>query len=162
MKRRCSSCGEGEARSITHPAKREIDGTVFAADAPASRCDTCREMLISGPGMLAFDRALTGELARSGTVGPQGFRWLRKAARLPSVRLAELLDVTPGTVSRWENGKQALDRRAVALVSALALDAQGGRAAVLDLLEALAAGKKPSMRVAFAGATKTGRPALSR
>ncbi len=61
--------------------------------------------------------------------------------------LAELLDVTPGTVSRWENGKQSLDRRAVALVYALALEAQGGRAAALDLLEALAAGKKPSKRV---------------
>ena len=96
--------------------------------------------------MLAFDHALTGDLARSGAVGPQGFRWLRKAARLPSVRLAELLDVTPGTVSRWENGKQALDRRAVALVAALALEAQGDRAAALDLLEALAAGK-PSKRV---------------
>ncbi len=90
---------------------------------------------------------MTGELARSGTVGPQAFRWLRNAARLPLVRLAELLDVTPGTVSRWENGKQLLDRRAVALVSALALEAQGGRAVALDLLEALAAGKKPFERV---------------
>ena len=147
MKRRCSQCGKGALRSVTYAAKREIDGRVFAADVPATRCDACGEVLISGPGMLAFDRALTGELARSGTVGPQAFRWLRKAARLPSVRLAELLDVTPGTVSRWENGKQALDRRAVALVSALALEAQGGRAATLDLLQALAAGKKPSKRV---------------
>src|SRR5713226_3245550 len=82
MKRRCSKCGKGALRSITHAAKREIDGRVFAADVPATRCDACGEVLISGPGMLAFDRALTGELARSGTVGPQGFRWLRKAARL--------------------------------------------------------------------------------
>ncbi len=107
--------------------------------------------------MLAFDRALTGELARSGAVGPQGFRWLRKAARLPSVRLAQLLDVTPGTVSRWENGKQPLDRRAVALVSALALEAQGGRAVALDLLEALAARKKPSKRVRL-DVSAPGRP----
>jgi hypothetical protein len=90
-----------------------------------------------------------GELLNngSGAVGPQGFRWLRKAARLPSVRLAQLLDVTPGTVSRLENGKQPLGRRAVALVSALALEAQGSRAVALDLLEAVAARKKPSKRV---------------
>ena len=49
--------------------------------------------------------------------------------------------------SRWENGKQPLDRRAVALVSALALEAQGSRAVALDLLEALATRKKPSKRV---------------
>jgi transcriptional regulator with XRE-family HTH domain len=30
------------------------------------------------------------------------------------VELAELLDVTPETVSRWENGRQAIERRAVA------------------------------------------------
>ncbi len=117
-----------------------------ALDHPSSQAGDRRQGVCRGRSG-DLDRALTGELARSGTVGPQGFRWLRKAARLPSVRLAELLDVTPGTVSRWENGKQALDRRAVALVSALALEALGSRAAALDLLEALAAGKKPSKRV---------------
>jgi hypothetical protein len=35
----------------------------------------------------------------------------------------------------------------VAVVSALALEAQGSRAVALDLLEALAARKKPSKRV---------------
>src|SRR5260370_35327892 len=116
MKRRCSRCGKGALRSITHPAKREIDGRVFAADVRATRCDACGEVLISGPGMLAFDRALTGELARSGTVGPQGFRWLRKAARLPPVRLAERLRVPPRTGSPRQNGKQAPAPRPVRLL----------------------------------------------
>jgi len=75
-------------------------------------------------------------------VGPEGFRWLRKAAGLKAVRLAELLDVTPMQVSRWENGRKPLERRAVALVSALALEQVEGKAAARAVLEALAARKK--------------------
>jgi transcriptional regulator with XRE-family HTH domain len=58
------------------------------------------------------------------------------------VRLAELLDVTPMQVSRWENGRKPLERRAVALVSALALEQLDGKAATRAVLESLAAGKK--------------------
>ncbi|MCA1825504.1 MAG: helix-turn-helix domain-containing protein [Myxococcales bacterium] len=60
--------------------------------------------------MGAFERAITLELARRGDVGPEGFRWLRKAAGLKAVRLAEFLDVTPMQVSRWENGRKPLER----------------------------------------------------
>src|SRR5205823_3869080 len=90
---------------------------------------SCGELLISGPGLVAFERAITLEVARGGEVGPEGFRWLRKAAGLKAVRLAELLDVTPMQVSRWENGRNPLERRAVALVSALALEQTGGKTA---------------------------------
>ena len=63
------------------------------------------------------------------------------------MRLAELLDVTPMQVSRWENGRKPLERRAVALVSALALEQIEGRAATRAVLEALAAGKKLPKKV---------------
>jgi hypothetical protein len=69
------------------------------------------------------------------------------AAGLKAVRLAELLDVTPMQVSRWENGRKPLERRAVALVSALALEQVEGKAATRTVLEALAAGKKPPRNV---------------
>jgi len=100
------------------------------------------QALGSGPGLGAFERAVTLELARGGEVGPEGFRWLRKAAGLKAVRLAELLDVTPMQVSRWENGHKPLERRAVALMSALALEQIEGKAATRTVLEALAAEKK--------------------
>ena len=112
---------------------------------------------MSGPGALAFERALVAELAR-GEVGPQAFRFLRRAAGLQGSRLAELLDVTPGTVSRWENGRKPLERRAVALVAALALEAQGDRAATRDLLERLATRRKPRKRVLLGVAPHIERP----
>ena len=48
----------------------------------------------------------------------------------------------PCRVSRWENSRKPLERRAVALVSALALEQVEGKAAARAVLEALAARKK--------------------
>lgn len=80
-------------------------------------------------------------------MGPEGFRWLRKAAHLKGNELAALLDLTPMQVSRWENGKKPLERRAVALVSALVLERIEGKPATRDVLDRLAAGKRPPRRV---------------
>lgn len=139
---KCSACGRTAFEPATYSARRDMDGRRFTADVPARKCTSCGELLISGPALGAFERAITLELARGGEVGPEGFRWLRKAAGLKAMRLAELLDVTPMQVSRWENARKPLERRAVALVSALALEQVDGKAATRAVLEALAAGKK--------------------
>jgi DNA-binding transcriptional regulator YiaG len=146
MKTRCPKCKATDFRPALYTYAREVDGRTFKAEVAARRCAKCDEMLIAGPALLAADRALTSVLA-SGSVGPEGFRWLRRAAGLASLELAALLDVTPGTVSRWENGKKPLERRAVALVAALALEAAGQHASTRDLLGRLASGRKPARRV---------------
>src|SRR5437763_3931447 len=128
-KTRCPACGKTAFQRITYAARRDLDGRRFTADVPVRRCTSCGELLISGPDMAAFERAITLELARGGEVGAEGFRWLRKATGLKAVRLAELLDLTPMQVSRWENGRKPLERRAVALVSALALEQADGKVA---------------------------------
>ena len=145
-KTKCPRCGNKAFEPATYVARRDLDGRHFTGDVPARKCTSCGELLISGPGLGAFERAITLELARGGEVGPEGFRWLRKAAGLKAVRLAELLDVTPMQVSRWENGRKPLERRAVALVSALALEVEG-KAATRAVLEALATRKKVSRSV---------------
>jgi len=141
-KSKCPACGNTTFHAATYAARRDMDCRRFTGDVPARKCASCGEMVISGPGLAAFERAMTLQLARGGDVGPEGFRWLRRAAGLKAVRLAELLDVTPMQVSRWENGRKPLERRAVALVSALALEQLEGRAATRAVLEALAASKK--------------------
>src|SRR5215472_1990788 len=98
-KTKCPTCGNTTLQAALYMARRDLDGRRFTGDVPARKCTSCGELLISGPGMAAFERAVTLELARGGDVGPQGFRWLRKAAGLKAVRLAELLDVTPMQVS---------------------------------------------------------------
>lgn len=143
----CGLCGVGKCEPHGYIMKREIDGRTYSGEVPATKCSKCGEVLISGPGLMHFDDALTATLARSGQIGPRGFRWLRGRARLEAKRLAELLDVTAGSVSRWENGKQALDRRAVVIVSALALDALDGADRTRGILEAFASGKKVPRRI---------------
>jgi hypothetical protein len=39
--------------------------------------------------------AISLALARSSQIGPEGFRWLRKAVHLKATELAGLFDVTP-------------------------------------------------------------------
>src|SRR3954463_16116926 len=146
-KTRCPTCGKTAFQHATYAARRDLDGRRFTGNVPARKCGSCGELLISGPGLAAFERAITLELARGGEVGPEGFRWLRKAGGPKAVPLAELLDVPPMQVSRWENGRKPLERRAVALVSALALEQIEGKAAIRAVLEALAAGKKPRRNV---------------
>ena len=146
-KTRCPTCARTAFQPATYLARRDLDGRRFTGDVPARKCVACGELLISGPRLGASERAITLELARGGEIGPEGFRWLRKAAGLKAVRLAELLDVTPMQLSRWENGRKPLERRAVALVSALALEQIEGKVATRAVLEALAAGKKLPRRV---------------
>src|SRR5207248_10456009 len=146
-KTRCPTCGKTTFQPATYAARRDLDGRRFTGSVPARKCKSCGELLISGPGLAAFERAITLDLARGGEVGPEGFRWLRKVAGLKAVRLAELLDVTPMQVSRWENGRKPLERRAVALVSALALEQVEGKAATRAVLKALATRKKVSRSV---------------
>ena len=143
----CTKCGARDLVKTTHVYRRGFDGRSFLAELAATRCGNCGELLVSGPAGMDADKAITLALARSGEVGPQGFRWLRRAAGLEGKRLAELLDVSAGTVSRWENGKRALDRGAVALVCALALQEEGEPAGALELLEGLAARRRPPRRV---------------
>jgi DNA-binding transcriptional regulator YiaG len=145
--RRCELCGEGERVAFDYLAKRLIDGRTYTGTVPATRCNKCGEELISGPGLVLFDTALTVQLARAGDIGPQGFRWLRGRARLEGQAFAALLDVSPGTVSRWENGKKPLERRAVALVAALALEAAGEPSSTRELLGLLASGRKLPKRI---------------
>jgi DNA-binding transcriptional regulator YiaG len=145
--KKCEQCGAGEPKPFAYVVKRELDGRTYTGEVAATRCSKCGEELVSGPGMVIFDNALTAQLARSGAIGPMGFRWLRGRAALEAKQLAALLDVSPGTVSRWENGRKPLERRAVALVAALALEASGEHARTRELLGRLASGRKPARRV---------------
>lgn len=67
-------------------------------------------------------------------------RFLRKALELKAVDLAEHLDVTPETLSRWENGKDAISTNAERLlrlrvVRALREKAPGVPATLDDVLD---------------------------
>jgi transcriptional regulator with XRE-family HTH domain len=56
---------------------------------------------------------------------------------LSGASLAELLDVAPETVSRWESGKRPVDRAAVAVLGSLVVDSLNQRTETIDRLRAL-------------------------
>ena len=67
-KTKCPACGKTAFQPATYAARRDLDGRRFTADVPSRKCTSCAELLISGPGLRAFDRAITLErmLTRDG------------------------------------------------------------------------------------------------
>jgi DNA-binding transcriptional regulator YiaG len=58
--------------------------------------------------------AVAAELARRGELPAEAFRFVRRILGMKAAELAEILNVTAQTISRRENGKQAIERHAAA------------------------------------------------
>jgi DNA-binding XRE family transcriptional regulator len=116
--KRCYKC-KGETLAETKVEERiEVAGKTFTASVLAIKCAACGELYYPGPVL-------------------ESFGFMRRALGLKAVELAELLDVTHETVSRWEHGHQPVERRAVALLSAMVLDRLEGQTTTLDRLKTL-------------------------
>jgi DNA-binding transcriptional regulator YiaG len=61
---------------------------------------------------------------------------MRKELGLKATELADILNVSPETVSRWENGAAAVDRIAWILVAEVVRQPDATRAATLERLRA--------------------------
>jgi hypothetical protein len=94
---KCYECGKAEMKDTKAEERLEVGGLAFVAELPASRCPACKATAIDGPSLERFERA------------------------------AELLDVTPETVSKWENGKLPVPIPETSTVAALVLDRLTGR-----------------------------------
>jgi hypothetical protein len=56
---------------------------------------------------------------------------------LPAVTLADLLDTSPETVSRWERGVSHIDRAAFAILAGIVMEKADHRSDTLERLQAL-------------------------
>ena len=61
---------------------------------------------------------------------------------LKGLELARLLQVTPESLSRWENGKREVDRSAWILLADLVIDQVAGTKVRRERLEAMATSQK--------------------
>jgi len=59
------------------------------------------------------------------------------------VEVAELMSVTPETVSRWVNGERQPAPRAVRLLGALVLESIEGRCSLMEYLRSVGSQRKP-------------------
>jgi putative transcriptional regulator len=137
MPKRCAECRSRELVATEAEEQLEVAGKTFAATLPATKCARCGAVYLSHDALGKLELAAAGELARHGDVTSESFGFMRRALGVRAVELAEWLNVTPETVSRWEHGKQTIDRAAAALLSAMVLDRLEGRTATIDRLEAL-------------------------
>lgn len=122
---RCVKCGSEQVGESTAPDTFTIAGQTFTAEVPARRCGACDAVFFDGPALKEFERAAARELARHGPALGETFRFMRKALGVRGADLAELLDVPPETLSRWETGKLAMARTAWLTLSSLVLDFDG-------------------------------------
>jgi DNA-binding transcriptional regulator YiaG len=76
----------------------------------------------NGPALGEFDLAVANKLARAGVSDGEAIKFMRKAVGLPAVTLAELLDTSPETVSRWERGVSHIDRAAFAILAGIVME----------------------------------------
>src|SRR5438477_6057478 len=99
--KRCPKC-DGKVEKTLVPDTVEVGRHVFSARVPAFKCRGCGEVYFDGPALEQLELRAGVELAKSGDATPESMRFMRKALGLKAAELAELLDVTPETVSRWE------------------------------------------------------------
>ncbi len=139
--RKCFRCRNPGLHAEKRPASRTIAGHNFKASVPAIVCNSCGAVYFDGPALGDFDLAVAGKLARAGVSDGEAIKFMRKAAGLPAVTLAELLDTSPETVSRWERGVSRMDRAAFAILAGIVLEKADKRSDTLDRLRAL---RRPS------------------
>jgi transcriptional regulator with XRE-family HTH domain len=145
---KCVNCGKvGTLVEGVFPFSMTLGGTAFNVDMLMRRCRSCKERYLK-PGALDvvyFEAAR--HFARSGDIRPETLKIIRKAAGLPAVELAELLDLRPETIWRMENGKTPPDRRTVALLAAIVEDRATGSTGTITLLRDLRDARKRAKTV---------------
>jgi DNA-binding transcriptional regulator YiaG len=142
----CADCGSAKVRAIAMPYEQSIGSVSFVSKLPAVECTACGARLVAADILGKFEMAVARWLASSGPVDSQAFRFMRKAIGLPAQVLAQLLEVTPETLSRWEHDKQALDRNAFAILAALVEDAVQGKTGTIERLRSMRSPTKAAKR----------------
>lgn len=133
---RCVLCG-GKVVAGPQRIERAIAGHTFRAEVKGGRCAACGEGYYEASGLGAFEREIALRLAEAGQIDGEAIRWIRKQAGIAAKDLAELLEVRPETVSRWERGTRPIDRASFAVLYGLLVEQSRARPTVRVLLEQL-------------------------
>ena len=151
--KRCHKCKGTDIRKVREQFVDKFplaDGRTLDfvfEDFPQKVCSTCGERYYEAKDLIAAEDAVTRELVARGIRDSAVFKYLRKALGLKATELADLLGVTPETVSRWENGHNEADRAVWATLDLLVDDHYAGRANTLDRLRGLAEARIPKRPV---------------
>lgn len=137
--KRCPICKSTDLRQVEekHTATVALRGgpiSVVVAGIPGVKCGACGEAFFQGADLERADLLAAAEVADRGLREGAAVRFMRKALGLRGEDLAGLLDVTEGTVSRWENDHAPADRAAWATLAAMVSEKLAGQSTTLDRL----------------------------
>ena len=107
------------------------------ASLPAVVCESCGESYFEDDDVASFDLRVAVKLAESGIAAAEALKFMRKVTGLNGKEFAELLEVRPETVSRWEKDKRPIDRATYAVIRQLLFDRLHGSTAMADFLKSL-------------------------
>jgi DNA-binding transcriptional regulator YiaG len=141
----CLTCSGKTFRPAMTQRRMTVGGVLFTGETAGLQCVACGEVTVAAADAQAFNDRVTRELVERGPASGEGLAVLRRAAGLQAQELAKLLDVSPVSVSRWENGKSPIDRATWVIVGALTLEQIEGGTTTRGRLRALA--KKRRLRV---------------
>lgn len=139
--RKCVKCGHRELVDARARDSVVVAGHTFAGVVPAQRCTRCGEVYFLPGALGRLELLAAHRLAAAGERAGEAVKFMRKALGMRAIDLAELLDVTPDTVSRWETDKSPIGRGELALLGALVDDRIAGHTSTLDRLQGL---RKPA------------------
>lgn len=129
--------------------KGKLKTVVFRAQAPVRKCSRCGTEYEVGPIRSRMEQTVALNLIERGINAGGVLRFARKALGLRAVDLAQLLGITPETVSHWENDKTQAEPVSWVAIRDLLEDGLRGRSTTRDQLAAFATPNLPSTTVDF-------------
>jgi putative zinc finger/helix-turn-helix YgiT family protein len=133
---KCPSCGEALAASKKRQTQA-VGGRDFVVTLATAACRACGSVFLENTSLQRAEMEIACELARHGPVSGEAFRYLRKTLGLRAIVVADLLGVTPETISRWENGQRPVDKAAWLTLGSVVLEKASRRPETLERLREL-------------------------
>lgn len=123
----CTRCGQVRLGTVEQRRSFEVGFDVpLVIHVESTGCERCGRL--SKPAEVTRIASMTAlrQVALSGRVNGESFRFMRTAMGLQAKEVAHLLGLGVGTISRWENDVRDLDPRAWTLLACLALEFADG------------------------------------
>jgi putative zinc finger/helix-turn-helix YgiT family protein len=136
--KKCPSCG-GALVASRKRQTQSVGGREFVMTVAAGACRSCGSVFLEDTSLQRAEMEIACELARHGPVSGEAFRHLRKTLGLRALVVADLLGVTPETISRWENGQRPVDKAAWLTLGSVVLEQASRRPETLERLRELRA-----------------------
>jgi len=132
----CLRCGGRRFERIIKALQQVADERRFEAEVPAQRCRRCQTEFFSPTDGDRFQLAVALRLADLGASSGAALGFMRKALGLDAADIAELFDVEPVAVERWEGGGLPAPRCMFIALAAVIQDKLLGRHGTLDRFRA--------------------------